>query len=127
MNLFRGKGLECYNCVWHRTTESGETVCGVDNSLPYRSTIDGKRVKHPAWNCEYFIERHAGNETLEFSVKSKDTCTCHYCHNAFVHPSVPNGMIYCARLDTYKPRDSWCENWTPYRPEDDMFNQEEEK
>jgi len=69
MRLFRGRGLECYNCVWHRTTESGETKCGIDNSLPYRSEIDGKLVKHPAWNCEYFIERHCGNECLEFTCK----------------------------------------------------------
>ena len=96
MKLFRGRGLECHNCVWHRTTESGETKCGVDNSLPYRSMIDGKQVKHPAWNCEYFIERHAGNETLEFSVKSKDTCTCHYCHNAYVHPVTSSPKYQCS-------------------------------
>ena len=69
MNLFRGRNMECYNCVLHKTTAEGVTMCGVNNELPYRREFNGKRVRHPAWDCEYFIEKHPGNESLEFIVR----------------------------------------------------------
>jgi hypothetical protein len=125
MSVFRGKGFECWDCVFakNRDAEAKDIICGVNNGLPYRSYVNGKQVLHPAHDCSYFIERHIGNSCLEFTVKLRNsTITCENCHNAFVHPAVPLGAIYCVRLQTNKPRDSWCEDWEQYRPEEDFSN-----
>lgn len=64
--------MECWDCVFSKTVDAKECFCKVTSCLPYLSTVNGKPIQHPAWGCQYFIRKHAGNRNLVFDVKLKD-------------------------------------------------------
>lgn len=64
---------ECWDCVFSidKDGNASNIVCKVDHCFPYRTQVDGRRICHPAVDCEYFIRRTPMNSRLEFIVKSR--------------------------------------------------------
>ena len=71
------------------------------------------KLKHGDYYCEYWctVLYDADEERCEeFRIDPDTIQSCRFCSNA-LEPETENALVFCTRMETMLPQNSWCENF----------------